>query len=64
MKNLAKLASEGKYTEFRDSLFSEMSSRMQSNHIINEYNRQMDYYNEISKYMKNAPSLDEYKLKR
>jgi hypothetical protein len=61
MKNLAKMASEGKYTEFRQSLFSEMASRMQNNRIINEYNRQMDYYNDISRYMKSIPSLDEYK---
>ena len=60
MNNFSKHALEGKYTDFKNSIVAEMARRMNTHPIINEYNRQMDYYNNLSKYMKEIPTINEY----
>ena len=61
MKNFSQIALEGKYSNFKNAIVSEMAKRMSENKYISEYNRQMDYYNNVSNYMRSIPSLDEYK---
>ena len=61
MKNFSQIALEGKYTSFKNAIVSEMAKRMTENKIISEYNRQMDYYNNVAKYIRSIPSLDEYR---
>lgn len=61
MKNFSQIALDGKYSSFKSAIVSEMAKRMSENKIISEYNRQMDYYNNVAKYIRSIPSLDEYR---
>jgi len=62
MKNFSELALNGKFTDFKKCMVSEMARRMNNHPIINEYNRQMDYYTKVSKYVSQIPSITEYKM--
>lgn len=59
MSNIVEAAYNGRYSEFKKLVESEMAKKLQNHEVIKEYNRQMEYYERVTDHLNETPVYED-----